>query len=80
MISSWCDSRPSFSLWRWSFLLMLLATHYQLTCSDESTENAQDEPPHVFMGILVRNQAHTLANFFGYIEKLDYPKNKITVW
>lgn len=36
--------------------------------------------PEVMLAILARNTAHTLPNFLGYVENLDYPKHKISVW
>jgi collagen beta-1,O-galactosyltransferase len=36
--------------------------------------------PHVFISVLVRNSMHVLPNFFGYLEGLDYPKDRISVW
>lgn len=36
--------------------------------------------PHVFVGILARNVAHLLANFFGCVEHLDYPKESMSIW
>ena len=43
-------------------------------------EMGRDRVPHVFLGVLARNAAHLLANFFGYVENLDYPKDSMTVW
>ena len=36
--------------------------------------------PHVFVGILARNVAYLLTNFFGGLENLDYPKESMTIW
>ena len=36
--------------------------------------------PHVFLGILASNVAPLLANFFGGVDNLDYPKKSMTVW
>ena len=36
--------------------------------------------PHVFISVLVPNSMHILPNFFGYLEDLDYPKDRISVW
>ena len=35
--------------------------------------------PTVFLSIISRNEAHTLATYLGYIEKLDYPKKRISI-
>lgn len=40
----------------------------------------EGEVPLVMVGILARNTEHTLENFFGYFENLDYPKNRMSVW
>ena len=36
--------------------------------------------PHVFISVLVTNSMHALPNFLGYLEGLDYPKDRISVW
>ena len=36
--------------------------------------------PSVFVCVLARNCEHTLPNFLGYLEQLDYPKDRISVW
>ncbi|ESO96194.1 hypothetical protein LOTGIDRAFT_231876 [Lottia gigantea] len=45
-----------------------------------SLEDKEVHPPTVLIAFLVRNKAHTLPWFLGHIEKLDYPKNRITLW
>lgn len=47
--------------------------------SDLSEESEMKEPS-VFLAIIARNAAHLLPNWLGYIENLDYPKNRISVW
>ena len=44
--------------------------------------SAASEPvePRVMVGILARNTAHTLSNFLGFLENLDYPKEKMVIW
>ncbi|GIZ03232.1 procollagen galactosyltransferase 2, partial [Caerostris extrusa] len=32
------------------------------------------------IAILARNKAHTLPYFFAYLERLDYPPNRISLW
>ena len=44
----------------------------------------EGEPPHrekplIFFAVLARNAAHLLRNYFGYIEALHYPKERIAV-
>ncbi|UYV66704.1 CERCAM [Cordylochernes scorpioides] len=36
--------------------------------------------PTVFIAILVRNKEHTLPYFFGALERLDYPKDRMAIW
>ena len=40
----------------------------------------QVREPSVFLPIIARNVEHSLPNWLGYIEKLDYPKKRIFVW
>ena len=44
-----------------------------------SKELALKEPS-VFLAIIARNSAHLLPTWLGYIENLDYPKHRISVW
>lgn len=36
--------------------------------------------PTILIGILVRNKAHTLPYFLSFLENLEYPKNRISLW
>ncbi len=49
---------------------------------EEGEEGLSGEKPAplVMVGILARNAAHTLPNFLGYFENLDYPKHRMAVW
>lgn len=38
------------------------------------------QAPLVMVGILARNTAHTLPNFLGYLENMDYPKHRMKIW
>lgn len=38
------------------------------------------QAPTVFLAILARNTAHTLPYFFSYIDRLDYPKDRMYIW
>uniref|UniRef100_A0A5S6QMF6 Glycosyltransferase 25 family member n=1 Tax=Trichuris muris TaxID=70415 RepID=A0A5S6QMF6_TRIMR len=42
--------------------------------------HAGHQPPTVLFCILVRNKAHVLPYFFGYLEELDYPKDRIAIF
>ena len=39
-----------------------------------------EQDPLVVVGILARNAAHILPNFLGYLENLDYPKHRMSLW
>lgn len=43
-------------------------------------DNFQIQSPTVLIVTLIRNKAHTLPYFFTYIEDLNYPKDKISIW
>ena len=43
-------------------------------------DGTEGDAPHVFVALQARNCAHLLPNFFGYLENLDYPKKRISVW
>ena len=47
---------------------------------EQTTEEATLRAPSVFIAILARNTAHTLPYFFSYIDRLDYPKDRIYMW
>ena len=36
--------------------------------------------PTVLLAILARDAEHYLHNYLGYIENMDYPKDRISVW
>ncbi|XP_053684624.1 glycosyltransferase 25 family member [Sabethes cyaneus] len=38
------------------------------------------QKPKVFIVTLIRNKEHTLPYFFSYLESLDYPKDRISLW
>lgn len=69
-------------------IITLLFASLQLSIADSkvsdvvynlSKESAVREPG-VFLAIIARNAAHLLPNWLGYIENLDYPKNRISIW
>ena len=43
-------------------------------------EEEGEDDPLVMVGILARNAAHSLGNFLGYFESLDYPKHRMALW
>lgn len=77
---------PGFSLF--SFLILCLSmrlqsTEAQLKVSDvifnPSKQNVVKEPT-VLVAVLARNSAHMLPNWLAYIENLDYPKDRMSIW
>lgn len=36
--------------------------------------------PTVLVATLIRNKAHVLPYFFGQLENLDYPKERMAIW
>lgn len=40
----------------------------------------ETKEPTVLIVTLIRNKAHVLPYFFSYLEQLDYPKDRITLW
>ena len=69
-------------------LISLLFTSLKISTADSkisdvvynlSKESAVREPS-VFLAIIARNAANLLPNWLGYIENLDYPKNRMSVW
>ncbi|XP_065188003.1 procollagen galactosyltransferase 1-like [Sycon ciliatum] len=46
----------------------------------QKTEQWPKMRPSVFVALLCRNKAHLLRNSLGYLEEMDYPKDRITMW
>lgn len=70
------------------FLITLIFTSLKISSADSkisdvvynrSKESAVRDPS-VFLAIIARNAAHLLPNWLAYIENLDYPKNRMSVW
>lgn len=38
------------------------------------------QPPTVVVAIIARNAAHALPYYLGALERLNYPKDRISVW
>ncbi|XP_018577272.1 glycosyltransferase 25 family member [Anoplophora glabripennis] len=55
---------------------------YLLLIIVPSVKNKSDEfkKPTILISILVRNKAHTLPYFLSNLERLNYPKNRISLW
>lgn len=65
-------------------LLCAVGGQVEIGETDRDAEaRATEQPskaPTVFLAILARNTAHTLPYFFSYIDRLDYPKDRMYVW
>ncbi len=42
-------------------------------------ESKSGDKPAVLLSMIARNEEMTLPTYLGYIEKLDYPKDKISI-
>ena len=42
-------------------------------------DKGTEQLPAVFLSMISRNEEHTLATYLGYIENLDYPKDRISI-
>lgn len=38
------------------------------------------KPPTILIVSLFRNKAHIMPSFFTYLNRIDYPKNRISLW
>lgn len=60
-------------------LLGLVAFFLLLSSFVDGDINDGEKDPLVFVAVLARNAGYLLSNYFGYLEKLDYPKERIAV-
>lgn len=59
-------------------VLCLLARVGVVLCLDSSGDKL--EPPTLLIAVILRNKAHVLPHFFGYLEQQSYPKSRISLW
>lgn len=59
-------------------VLCLLAWVGVVLCLDTSGDKL--EPPTLLIAVILRNKAHVLPHFFGYLEQQSYPKSRISLW
>ncbi|XP_066569206.1 probable inactive glycosyltransferase 25 family member 3 [Amia ocellicauda] len=68
----------------WRRLLLLLAALVGAARGYFSEEKPREEsgtrPPAVVLAVIARNAAHSLPHYLGAVERLDYPKQRISVW
>ena len=76
------------AIWRYLFLYILFFTNFQTSSADSKvsdvvynlSKESEVREPSVFLAIIARNAAHLLPNWLGYIDNLDFPKSRISVW
>lgn len=58
---------------------VLCSAHTETNFLDP-VRNPEKLEPTVVIAVLVRNKGHTLPYFLNYIQQLNYPKSRITLW
>ena len=65
-------------------LLLLLLFSQNISTVDQTSLDDQatsiNQSPTVMIVLLVRNKAHILPHSLALLERLDYPKNRISLW
>jgi len=61
-------------LMKWLFFMSVLKT------TDGEHSQVVNKDPTIVIALLVRNKAHTLPYFLTLLERLDYPKDRISLW
>ena len=62
------------------YILLILKVRAEDQSNDKVEEESNHDQPTVMVAILVRNKAHVLPYFFHYLEKQDYPKDRMSIW
>lgn len=62
------------------FLFAYLLYHDVKTVNADTDKDNDFLLPTVVIATLVRNKEHTLPWFLGLLEKLDYPKDRMSLW
>lgn len=63
--------------------LALGAFVFQTECyfsEEKYPEESKMQPPTVVIAIIARNTGHSLPYYLGALERLNYPKDRISVW
>ncbi|KAG7477300.1 hypothetical protein MATL_G00092830 [Megalops atlanticus] len=47
---------------------------------EKHPEESKMQPPTVVIAVIARNSAHSLPYYLGALERLDYPKDRISIW
>ncbi|XP_067012190.1 glycosyltransferase 25 family member [Anabrus simplex] len=59
---------------------MIFATLFCESTGGEVQDESEDKIPTVVIAIFARNKAHTLPYFLTLLERLEYPKERISLW
>uniref|UniRef100_A0A8C6U8E6 Cerebral endothelial cell adhesion molecule n=1 Tax=Neogobius melanostomus TaxID=47308 RepID=A0A8C6U8E6_9GOBI len=65
---------PCLLLWA-----LLTQTHGYFS-EEKYPEESKMQPPTVVITIIARNAAHSLPYYLGALEKLNYPKERVSIW
>lgn len=47
---------------------------------EKYAEESEMQAPTVVMAVIARNAAHSLPHYLGALERLNYPKERISIW
>ncbi len=70
---------PAMLSWIISVCTILALAQCYFT-EENYTEESKMQPPTVVIAILARNAAHSLPYYLGALERLNYPKERISIW
>ncbi|XP_061071565.1 procollagen galactosyltransferase 2 [Conger conger] len=65
------------------FWILFIGAITRIDCyfsEEKNPEESKVQPPTVVIAIIARNAAHSLPYYLGALERLDYPKNRISIW
>ncbi|XP_054709347.1 glycosyltransferase 25 family member-like [Uloborus diversus] len=62
------------------FLIFIISIQYHVVNCLSDSDGDTKLLPTIMIALLARNKAHTLPNFFAYLERLDYPRDRISLW
>lgn len=72
LIFNWAKKKNKTKMKFYSVLFTLIIS---VTCDVNNLKR-----PTIAVTILIRNKAHTLPYFLSQFERLNYPKNRISLW
>lgn len=80
-LCSWLHRGTASTMFLHFLVLGAFVLHSECYFSEEIyPEESQIQPPTVVIAILARNTAHSLPYYLGALERLNYPKDRITLW